>query len=262
MNLPVRKLLLSVLLCAFCIQTFLVYLDETGRKSPPLSPLAREGQNIWLANNCQACHQVYGFGGFLGPDLTNAAKRVQPQRFQKILSEGSAQMPAYHFSEKDQQAIVQFLQELDRTGQGMPMVFAAKKHDDPVQAFFVTCDQVFADKPTGEEFEKGKKLVRDYACLTCHLPNTTSAFRAPDLTQIVGERSPEEIAKVLVEGRPNLGMPSFQFGEEDRRSIYTFLSRLYEQRGRLREVYRGEEDLGANEILKQLPWFEYSREES
>ncbi|MCH7870146.1 MAG: c-type cytochrome, partial [Planctomycetes bacterium] len=37
--------------------------------------MAKSGLAIWRENNCQACHQIYGYGGFLGPDLTNLMDR-------------------------------------------------------------------------------------------------------------------------------------------------------------------------------------------
>ena len=82
-----RKVLLSLLVAAFAVQTWLVYSDDAGYATPPLSGPARRGQELWLRHNCQSCHQIYGYGGFLGPDLTNAAERLNRDRLEAALEE-------------------------------------------------------------------------------------------------------------------------------------------------------------------------------
>ena len=49
---------------------------DTPVRTPPLDDLARAGRALWHDHNCQTCHQIYGFGGFLGPDVTNGAQRL------------------------------------------------------------------------------------------------------------------------------------------------------------------------------------------
>ena len=71
MSIRARQGLMLALVCAFVAQTWLVYADPAGKRTP-LSPLAARGRALWHRRNCQSCHQIYGFGGFLGPDLTNA----------------------------------------------------------------------------------------------------------------------------------------------------------------------------------------------
>ena len=110
--------MMALLVAAFIFQTWLVYADGTGRETPPLSALATRGQDLWLENNCQSCHQIYGFGGFLGPDLTNAASSLTDARLRLILVSGAGRMPAFGFGDEDRSALKQFLVELDRTGIG------------------------------------------------------------------------------------------------------------------------------------------------
>lgn len=68
-----KRVLPTLLVATFAIQTALVYSDE---RADGLSEPAIRGRELWYANACQVCHQVYGNGGFLGPDLTNAARSV------------------------------------------------------------------------------------------------------------------------------------------------------------------------------------------
>ncbi|MHC4841723.1 MAG: c-type cytochrome, partial [Planctomycetota bacterium] len=102
MKTPVRYriALMATLVACFATQTYLVYSDPTGEQNEALSEQALAGREIWLGKNCQSCHQLYGFGGFLGPDLTNAAPRLEQNRLKELLTVGSRQMPAFNLSDE------------------------------------------------------------------------------------------------------------------------------------------------------------------
>ena len=120
MKLAQRKLLMGALVASFAIQTAMVYADDTASTFEVLSEDALEGRRIWHEYNCQTCHQIHGFGGFLGPDLTNYGLRMTDERLNQILTEGSAQMPAFHFDEDQIYYMGSFLDELSDMGQGVP----------------------------------------------------------------------------------------------------------------------------------------------
>jgi nitric oxide reductase subunit C len=63
---------ISVLITLFCIYNFLIYTSKKEEPYAKLSSKAMMGQQLWQANNCWSCHQIYGLGGYLGPDLTNS----------------------------------------------------------------------------------------------------------------------------------------------------------------------------------------------
>ena len=88
--------LVVALVACFVIQSCLVYFDPSP--APGLTNAARQGRRIWHTHNCQSCHQLYGFGGFLGPDLTNATERLTPARLEHLLTVGSREMPAWSAS--------------------------------------------------------------------------------------------------------------------------------------------------------------------
>ncbi|MCZ6597955.1 MAG: hypothetical protein O7B99_09975, partial [Planctomycetota bacterium] len=67
-----RSHTLTFLVVCFLGVSVVAYTDHPRVSAgPPLDELERAGLAVWRENNCQACHQVYGFGGFHGPDLTN-----------------------------------------------------------------------------------------------------------------------------------------------------------------------------------------------
>lgn len=138
-----RCTFLVVLTGIFLGQTWMVYVDAAGRQLPPLSPQAMRGRMLWHRHNCQSCHQLYGFGGFLGPDLTNLAQRLQSHaadaggearvevnrmalvgRLDTVLTTGSERMPAFHLAPPEREDLAAFFEELSRTGTGQIQISA------------------------------------------------------------------------------------------------------------------------------------------
>ncbi len=55
---------------------------------------------------------------YLGPDLTNtySDKTKGPEYIKAFLNSGIKAMPEFHFSEKEKEALVIFLKEVDQSG--------------------------------------------------------------------------------------------------------------------------------------------------
>ena len=113
-----RKFALIFLIFIFLVQSYLIYTDQQGQKLGKLSPEAIRGKKIWQEKNCQTCHQIYGLGGFLGPDLTNIAPRYNNEAFREILLLGKKQMPVFDLSVDEAQFLFEFLREIHQTGIG------------------------------------------------------------------------------------------------------------------------------------------------
>lgn len=77
---------------------------------------ALQGQRLWQRYNCNSCHQLYGLGGYLGPDLTNEMSRRRPDFVKAMINAGSGSMPAFQLSAPDQDALLEFLRAVDATG--------------------------------------------------------------------------------------------------------------------------------------------------
>lgn len=109
---------LSVLICVFATYNFVIYNSSIAYSSIRLSPKAIEGETIWLQNNCNSCHQIYGLGGYLGPDLTNVYSRDNrgEQYIKTILNTGIRSMPKFNFTEEEKMQLVQYFKEIDHTG--------------------------------------------------------------------------------------------------------------------------------------------------
>jgi nitric oxide reductase subunit C len=78
---------------------------------------AEKGKMLFQQYNCIACHQLYGLGGYLGPELTTAYS--DPSRgelyMKTFLRAGGPRMPDFQFNEEDINAIISYLKYTDST---------------------------------------------------------------------------------------------------------------------------------------------------
>ncbi len=244
-----RKLMMSGLVACFAIQTGLVYSDDTAYQNAPLTSLALEGRELWMDHNCQTCHQIYGFGGFLGPDLTNAAARLTRDRIEQVLTKGSLQMPAFGFSSRQIAAMESYLVALNDTGIGQ----ARKDIPVPAQEIFAALDKHSAGNPMSEPargaYDKFKTI-----CASCHTPfraTPLGQFLAVDLSDVHSRLSESEIRKVLSEGRPAKGMIITPLDQSEQDGMLAFLEWLGTHRQSLMEK------VGEPKPLESLPWWEF-----
>lgn len=240
---------MSGLLAAFCGQTALVYLDDTADARSPLSEPAIAGRRLWHEHNCQVCHQVYGFGGFLGPDLTNAAPRLTRARLDEVLTGGNAQMPAFHFTPIQIDAILAFLTELDRTGVGV-----ARRHAplDPAEVHRVI-EALAASDATPADARAGYATFRTL-CTACHVPFQATPLglqTAPDLTTVVARLDDAAIHDTIQRGRPERGMPGWSLEEGKVTGLIAFFHWLNAERPQLAK------QLSDVDRLQALPWWEF-----
>lgn len=106
------------LFTAFCIYTVWVYLYCDSNDVLSIDASVKKGQAVWQEKNCQSCHQLYGLGGYMGPDLTNIAgdSRRGPQHMYTFLKYGTESMPNYHLTENEISNIITFLSWVDKSG--------------------------------------------------------------------------------------------------------------------------------------------------
>jgi len=254
MSVPSRRRLLSVLVLVFFVQTGMVYTDDAGWAAPPLSPRAQQGQELWLAHNCQSCHQLYGFGGFLGPDLTNSVSRITRARFDSMMTTGVGQMPPFDFDQEQRDAVVQFLTEVDQTGVGQFRLPAGQSPGQVMTEWAAA--GVEARGAMSPSVARGWEIVQGQACIGCHLPNPLSTQRSTDLAKLTAEVAHEEILLVLDEGRPRKGMPRMALSMEDREAVIEALDWMAEDGDALREAF-SKARLSGDPDGYSIPWFDF-----
>jgi nitric oxide reductase subunit C len=123
-------LIFSVLCLGFLLFSLSIYLKPPSYKGKVqfMSDRAMEGKLIWQKYNCQSCHQMYGLGGYLGPDLTNVYSKYQKNdaTLKAFFKGGFLQMPQFHLEEREENVLIEFLKAADETGSSDPRKY--KKH--------------------------------------------------------------------------------------------------------------------------------------
>ena len=116
----VRIFIFSALLCLFFIYSGFIYTSGTieANADARFSESAKQGKLLWHKNNCTSCHQLYGLGGYLGPDLTNIiSDENKGAAFTKaMLLSGTQQMPKFDFTKEELNQLVDFLSMVDKSG--------------------------------------------------------------------------------------------------------------------------------------------------
>ncbi len=234
----------------FGFQTALVYLDPS--RSEPLGPEAAAGRRIWHRNNCQSCHQLYGFGGFLGPDLTNAASRLAPQRFVRLLNEGSGRMPAFDLSVDEAAAVMAFLWAMDETGHGQAKVMPlGADRDDTAGRLTRAIRAELAETGTASA-RQGFDLFIARDCRTCHMPQDGLPATAPDLLSVGYRLEHRQVADILEHGLEPIMLPP-DLSESERRRVHVFLDWLARREYAVRR--RSRPPTTETDVLVGVPWW-------
>ena len=115
------------LLTGFTMYSAILYLSLPV-KNKTVAPAIREGKTVWQQYNCIACHQVYGLGGYLGPDLTNVFSQKGPDYIKAFLKNGTAVMPNFQLNEQEINTLLAYLQNIDSSGKADPRTFTINKN--------------------------------------------------------------------------------------------------------------------------------------
>ncbi|MBA3901325.1 MAG: cytochrome c [Bacteroidetes bacterium] len=113
-----KKLLLFILLLgSFLYYSVIVASSGTeALHTEVMSQEAIKGKFLFQELNCVACHQFYGLGGYMGPDLTNVI--TAPGKGEKyaevFIRHGSEKMPNYNLNDGQVQNLLEYLKFFDK----------------------------------------------------------------------------------------------------------------------------------------------------
>ena len=117
MSLQTKHLLFWILVIFNILYSSLVYTigTEEDKGEAFLNDKAKLGKIVYQKYNCSACHQLYGLGGYMGPDLTNVMSKGEGY-VKVFLQYGTQRMPNFHLNETEVNDLVAFLTYTDKTG--------------------------------------------------------------------------------------------------------------------------------------------------
>ena len=114
-----KRIFFVLFLCflVFSIWIYAIPIFSPTKYSKKELQIVGEGRLVWQKYNCHTCHQLYGLGGYLGPDLTNIYSRSSGNEhyIRGIIKVGVKQMPAFKISEDEMKALLQFLKNVDQS---------------------------------------------------------------------------------------------------------------------------------------------------
>ena len=117
---------LSLMLLCFLLYSSFIYIDlPVNGTASEMNAL--EGKQVWQKYNCNACHQLYGQGGYLGPDLTNIYSKRDTSYINAFISTGTTVMPDFHLTEKEKQYLLTFFKNIDASGNADPGSFTINR---------------------------------------------------------------------------------------------------------------------------------------
>jgi nitric oxide reductase subunit C len=111
---------------AFFVLLFLALTLDTSRALPErdnradITPEVAMGKYVWEVNNCVGCHTLLGEGSYFAPELGNVYERRGPDFIKAWMNmmptnaPGRRQMPQFHLSEEELDALVAFLKWTNR----------------------------------------------------------------------------------------------------------------------------------------------------
>jgi nitric oxide reductase subunit C len=105
-----------MLFISFLVYSAAVYTNCDKTAEVVLNEKAKQGWNTWQAKNCQSCHQIYGLGGYMGPDLTNTASDKGAEYMEGFIKYGTGRMPNYHLNDDEVGSLIAFLAWIDKSG--------------------------------------------------------------------------------------------------------------------------------------------------
>lgn len=115
---------LSILFLGY---SFKLYTSDSYHNPVVANSQAVKGKILWQEKNCQACHQLYGLGGHLGPDLTNVYHNRSENYIRAFLKSGTKVMPDFELTPQEMNELMAFLSYVNSTGESSPTHFIIQK---------------------------------------------------------------------------------------------------------------------------------------
>jgi nitric oxide reductase subunit C len=116
----VKVVIFISLFFSYVIYSLVVYTKGTENNisfSGTEKKKINSGKALFQKHNCISCHQLYGLGGYLGPELTTAyTDKYRGDAYMRaFLKNGGPRMPKFNFTEEEIDAVISYLKYIDST---------------------------------------------------------------------------------------------------------------------------------------------------
>lgn len=109
-----------MLVFGFIGYSTLVYTSGTEYQigEEMLTGSAKRGKLVFQKYNCISCHQIYGLGGYMGPDLTNVmSDEAKGRSYAEVFIQfGTTKMQRFEMSEKERKELLDYLEYVGNAG--------------------------------------------------------------------------------------------------------------------------------------------------
>ena len=194
----------SGLFLVSCIQGFARDCGQTENTPPAARTTQQDPGARAYAQHCAICHGDQRQGNLPGfPPLLGISHRMANDKIADLIHSGRGRMPGFpSLQDGELNALLNFLNTAVVAPQGAS-----------------------GDAEHSSLSAAGKALFQQN-CAFCHGRDAQGGETGPDLTQsrlVRRDRSGDQIAKVIHEGRPDNKMPAFNFSAQEVRSIIAFI---------------------------------------
>jgi nitric oxide reductase subunit C len=113
-----KIIVVIILFVSYAAYSAWVYTNGTDLTSPlNYAEQQQKGKLLWQKHNCVSCHQLYGLGGYLGPDLTHVIsdKKKGKALAYAMMKTGNNVMPDFGFKDEEVNCLISYLSYVDST---------------------------------------------------------------------------------------------------------------------------------------------------
>lgn len=115
-------IVLVLFVAAYLIYSFTLY-TSLPVKQCLVDKRAENGKLVWQKYNCNSCHQLYGLGGYIGPDLTNVYSKRSEAFIKAFLKNGTTAMPNFNINDYEMDCLLKYFNTIDNSGKSDPRNF-------------------------------------------------------------------------------------------------------------------------------------------
>jgi mono/diheme cytochrome c family protein len=177
---------------------------QAEKQAQATTPASKEPGAESYAQHCAICHGDQREGNLPGfPPLVGVSHRMSNDKIAELIHAGKGRMPGFpRVQDGELNALLHFLSTAETVQAGAEPSAPGASLSKPGEGLF------------------------QQNCAFCHGRDAMGGETGPDLTQsklVRKDRTGDEIAKVIREGRPDNKMPPFNFSTQETHSIIAFI---------------------------------------